>query len=100
MSALETFLANLAHAVATGENVRIGGGSFGRSELRQALTDIRALQTARDAAQARANNAESEAKRWLRAFDKQLASFNALHGKHSELVAALATVARFAEPAE
>lgn len=51
---------------------------------------------ARDAAQARANNAELESKRWLAAFDRQLERFNALHAEHAELVAAVATVARFA----
>lgn len=96
MSGLDTFRANLAHAIATGETVEIGGGRFDRAELVEIADAIAGERKARDAAQARANNAELESKRWLAAFDRQLEKFSALPGEHAELVAAVATIARFA----
>ena len=51
-------------------------------------------QRARDAAQARANNAETELRRVRLAMADQTARFNALYARHEELTAALATVAR------
>lgn len=63
-------------------------------ELSEARESLAERQRARDAAQARANNAETELRRVRLAMADQTARFNALYARHEELTAALATVAR------
>lgn len=61
-----------------------------------AVRSVARLERERDAAQARANNAETREKETERKLSEQTARYNALHARYAELAGAVATVAAHA----